>query len=150
MRRGQPSESREIAAWIKERHYLKRTPPGFVAALEFTEDRNRIGAMLVGRPSGKRNKREMDVILELTRMYFVDAAPIHTESHALSMMRRFVRVWFPSIRLLIAYSDPAQGHDGTVYEADGWCPFGMTGTKTGYGWRSRPNRSADPVSSKQR
>jgi hypothetical protein len=30
-RRAQPSEARAIVAWIKERHYLRTTPPGYVA-----------------------------------------------------------------------------------------------------------------------
>lgn len=148
LRRCQPSESRATAFWVKELHYLKSTPPGFVHVLEFTEGRDLIGAMLLGRPSS----RALDAsrILELTRVYFVDEAPKNTESQGLSMMRRHVRVWLPGVRLLLAYSDPAQGHAGTIYEADGWAPFGMTSHKTGYGWRSRPNRSDDPVSPKLR
>lgn len=47
------------------------------------------------------------------------------------------------------YSDP-QGHTGAIYEADGWAKFGMTTNKTGYGWKSRPNRKDDPVTPKQR
>lgn len=89
-------------------------------------------------------------MLELTRMYFVDEAPKNTESHGLSMMRRWVRVWMPETKLLLAYSDPSVGHQGTVYLADGWCPFGMTTHKNGYGWKSRPNRNDDPVTPKQR
>ncbi len=148
LRRTQPSETRELMAWIKALHYTKRTPPGCVLALEFTEGRERVGAMLLGRPASKA--WDATLIMELTRMYFVDAAPKNTESHGLSMMRRHVRVWLPTIRLLVAYSDPTQGHLGKVYEADGWAPFGMTGKKNGYGWKSRPNRNDDPVCSKQR
>jgi hypothetical protein len=148
MRRAQPSESREIATWIKARHYSKRTPPGYAVALEFVEDRERIGAMLLGRPGPRALKSPP--ILELTRMYFVDEAAPMVESHSLSMMRRFVRTWMPQIRLLLAYSDPAQGHAGTVYEADGWAQLGYTTHKSGHGWRSRPNRSEDPVSVKVR
>lgn len=148
MRRAQPSESRALARWIKERHYTKRTPPGFVLALEFISDRERVGAMLLGRTSAR--KIDQSKILELTRMYFVDEMPINTESHGLSMMRRHVRTWLPNVRLLVAYSDPSVGHEGKVYEADGWAQFGTTGKKTGYGWKSRPNRNDDPVTSKLR
>jgi hypothetical protein len=35
-------------------------------------------------------------------------------------MQAHIRKWYPGIRLLLAYSDPSQGHRGTVYEADGW------------------------------
>lgn len=148
LRRAQPSESRMTSAWIKERHYTKRTPPGYIVALEFLAGNEMVGAMLLGRPCGYKKSEEK--LVELTRMYFVDSAPKNTESRALSMMRRFVRTWLPMVRLLIAYSDPAQGHAGTVYEADGWAPFGETGKKTGYGWNSRPNRAAEPVTSKLR
>jgi len=148
LRRAQPSESRELARWIRDHHYTKRKPPGYVEALEFVQDGGeRIGAMLIGQPNASLNR---DKILELTRMYFVDEAPPNTESRALAMMRRHVRVWLPQIRLLLSYSDPAQGHVGAIYEADGWAPFGMTTHKTGYGWRSRPNRTEDPVGPKQR
>lgn len=104
--------------------------------------------MLLGRPSSRAF--DADRIIELTRMYFVDEAPRNTESRGLSIMRKFVRTWLQGVRLLIAYSNPSVGHSGGVYEADGWAPFGMTTHKTGYGWRSRPNRSADPVTPKQR
>jgi hypothetical protein len=148
MRRAQPAESRELSAWLKEHHYTHRTPPGYVLALEFTAAAERIGAMLLGRPAARG--LNPDRIMELTRMHFVDETPLCTESHALSMMRRHVRVWLPQIRLLTTYSDPSQGHDGTVYEADGWAHFGRTTHKKGYGWKSRPNRNDDPVCVKDR
>jgi hypothetical protein len=44
IRRCQPSEAREVLAWIKERHYLRSTPPGFVVVIEFLEWNQRVGA----------------------------------------------------------------------------------------------------------
>ncbi len=146
--RCQPSEAREVLAWIKDRHYLRSTPPGYVVVLEFIEGRERVGAMQLGRPSAR--SLNQNCIFELNRMYFVDEMPANTESHALALMRRFVRTWFPNIRLLLSYADEAQGHKGTIYEADGWAPFGRTSHKTGYGWKSRPGRKNDPVTPKLR
>ena len=148
VRRCQPSETREVLQWIKDHHYLRSTPPGFVFILEFLEGRNRIGAMQVGRPTSR--KIDAERIFELTRMYFVDQAPANTESAALAMLRRFVRRWFQGIRLLLAYSDPAQGHRGTIYEADGWAPFGRTAPSHGCGWKSREGRRDECVGSKLR
>jgi len=148
MRRCQPSESRVSTAWIAELHYLKSTPPGFVHVLEFLIGRDLIGAMILGRPSSRAY--DADLIMELNRVYFIDETPENVESQGLSMMRRHVRTWLPGVRLLLAYSDPAVGHKGTIYLADGWAPFGMTTHKSGYGWRSRPNRSSDKVTPKQR
>ena len=148
IRRCQPSESKAGSRWIAARHYLQSCPPGYVFVLEFLEGREMVGAMLLGRPCSK--SYDADKIMQLHRVFFVDEAPKNTEIQGLSMMRRFIRTWCPGVRLLLSYSDPAQGHKGTIYEADGWAPLGMTTSKSGYGWKSRPNRKDDPVSPKQR
>jgi hypothetical protein len=148
LRRAQPSESRELAAWIQERHYSDSGPAGYRYALEFRIDRDRVGGMLLGRPSGRGLDPEL--WLELSRVYFIDETPVNVESRGLAMMRRFVRVWVPRTRGLVAYSDPNQGHEGTIYAADGWAPFGTT--KNGRsGWKNRSGRSrGDKPSRKQR
>ncbi len=148
IRRCQPSESRLTAQWIAELHYLRSKPPGFVQVLEFLEGRELIGAMILGRPSSRGF--DPSVILEVNRVYFIDDTPSCVESQGLSMMRKHVRTWLNGIRLLVSYSDPAQGHKGVIYQAYGWAPFGMTTHKSGYGWRSRPDRKTDPVTPKQR
>jgi hypothetical protein len=150
VRRCQPSESRATAEWIGELHYLKSKPPGFVHVLEFSERDLLLGAIILGRPSSRGAQLNPDYVLEFNRVYLRDEAPKNTESQALAMARKHIRVWLPSIRLVIAYSDPSVGHLGTIYMADGWCPFGMTSHKTGYGWRSRPDRKNDPVTPKLR
>ena len=148
IRRSQPSESREIAAWIKQHHYLKSTPPGYVLALEYFLRGKLVGAHLVGRPANRN--LDADRVLELTRAYFLDEAPKNCESQALAMMRKHIRTWLPNVRLLISYSDPEQGHTGAIYEADGWAPFGMTDKNRGYGWKSQKGRRSEQLSRKQR
>ena len=148
LRRCQPSETRVTCEWIEEMHYLRSKPPGFVQVLEFTEGDLLIGAMILERPSSRAYNPDM--VMEVNRVYFRDETKPNVESQGLSMMRRHVRVWLPGIRLMISYSDPQQGHKGTIYLADGWCPFGTTSHKSGYGWRSRPGRKDDPVTPKQR
>lgn len=137
LRRAQPAESREVRAWIMARHYTRSAPPGYIVALEFVDGGARVGAMLLGRPTS----RELDprAWLELTRMYFVDEAPANTESRALGLMRKWVRTWMPSVKALLAYSDPSVGHRGTVYAADGWAAFGRT-RNGNQGWENRPGR----------
>lgn len=148
LRRTQPSEVKTVREWIKQHHYLKSTPPGQIVALEFLAKKKRIGAILIGRPTSR--ELDPDRILELTRMYFVDEAGFNTESKALAMMRKFIRTWFPTVQLLIAYSDSTAGHSGTIYAADNWAPFGKTKHSTGYGWKSREGRRETQCWPKQR
>jgi hypothetical protein len=138
----QPSESRALRDWIAERHYTGSAPPGYVLALEFVQSGERVGGMLLGRPAARA--LDSRLWLELTRMFFVDGTPHSTESQALSLMRRHVRVWGPNIKGLLAYANPAVGHEGTVYLADGWAPFGKTGKHSDAGWRNRPGRRSSP------
>src|ERR1700749_1806826 len=127
VRRCQPSESKATSRWIAARHYLQSCPPGYITVLELIEGSDLVGAMLLGRPCSKTY--DPDRIMQLHRVFFVDKMPTNTESRGLAQMRKFVRTWFPSIKLLISYSDPSQGHGGTIYEAGGWAKFGMTTSK---------------------
>lgn len=112
------SHSTDTDIWLQERHYLHSTPAGAIIRMEFLENGQRIGAMMWGRnTSPKQDQRN---VLCLTRMYFVDEAPKNTESHALARARKYIRKHYPEIKGLVAYSSTGQGHEGTVYQADGW------------------------------
>jgi len=115
---------------------------------EFIEGKELIGGMILGRPSAKQYNP--DKILQLHRVFFIDDTAPNVESQGLSMMRRMVRVWIPQIRGLLSYSDPSIGHEGTIYEADMWCPLGLTDEHWGYGWKSREGRRDQRVSRKMR
>lgn len=98
LRRCQPSEARDVVSWIKQNHYLRSAPPGFVAVLEYFLDdpHERVGAIQIGRPAAR--SLDADRVLEITRVYFVDQTPKNTESKALSMMRAFIRHWYPKVK----------------------------------------------------
>jgi len=65
-------------------------------------------------------------IMELTRMYLIDGIGHCAESRALAMARKHIRKHFPKVKGLISYTSSAQGHKGTIYEADGWFAVGWT------------------------
>lgn len=133
----QNGEGPALRMWIAEYHYTKSAPPGYVLALEFLSGSERFGGMLWGRPTSRAIDSRL--WLELTRMYFVDDTPANTESRGLALARRFIRTWGPNVRGLLAYANPSVGHEGKVYLADGWAPFGRTSSRT-VGWRNRPGR----------
>ena len=112
------SHSTDTDRWLQERHYLHSTPAGAIIRMEFLENGQRIGAMMWGRNTSP--KQDQKNVLCLTRMYFVDEAPKNTESHGLSMARKYIRKHYPEVKGLVAYSSTGQGHEGTVYQADGW------------------------------
>ena len=135
----------ELDAWIAARHYLKSAPAIATLRLEFTEDGRRIGAMLWSRPTSP--KIEQTTILELTRMVFIDDTERFVESKALSMARKHIRKHYPQIKGLIAYSSSAEGHTGTIYEADGWFKISETRSSSA-SWENRPNRQDRDLSKK--
>jgi uncharacterized phage protein gp47/JayE len=104
--------------------------------------------MMWGRPEARLLDEDANHILELTRMHFWDTAE-GFRSASLASARKFIRKWYPQIRLVLAYSDPEQGHDGTVYQADGWARFGKTTNKK-QGWANRAGRTDECGHSKIR
>ena len=147
-RRCQPSEAIAQKLWIADQHYLQSAPPGFVHVYEYTLRGQLVGGCILGRTAARQYNA--DRVLEVTRFFFVDGTPPNVESRGLALMRKHVRTWLPAIRLLLAYSDPEQGHEGTIYAADGWCDLGLTDGPRGYGWQSRQGRRDRKASRKLR
>ncbi|MBB6670258.1 Mom family adenine methylcarbamoylation protein [Cohnella nanjingensis] len=142
------SRSTELDRWLAEHHYLQSTPPGAQLRLWILDDAGeRIGAMMWGRPTAR--SLDQVALLELTRMYLVDETEPNAESRALSLARKHIRKHLPSIKGLISYSSSGQGHEGTVYRADGWFPVGSTRRRR-EGWSSRAERAERDLSTKTR
>jgi hypothetical protein len=92
--------------------------------------------MMWGRPVARDLDQER--LLELTRMYLVDDTPPFIESRVLAMARGYIRKHTPDIKGVLAYSSTGEGHEGTVYEADGWFQLGRT---TRSNWDNREGRT---------
>ncbi len=101
---------------VETNHYLGYAPPRHKFSLGIYVDDELVGVMIFGRPIARMEQQEGT--LELTRMVLFDS-PKNSESRSLGLAER----WIKSNRLerrLIAYSDTAQGHYGTIYRAANW------------------------------
>lgn len=141
LRRCQPSETQATKKWVAANHYLQCAPPGYAFILEFYERTEMIGAHIWGIPQAKAY--QPDRVLQLYRVFFVDDTAHCVESQALAMARKYVRTWLPLIRLVLSYSDPSVGHDGTIYQADGWCELGKTKEDRWYGFQRHKGRERE-------
>ena len=139
LRRAQPSETQATKQWVAANHYLQCAPPGFGFILEFYERGYLVGAHIWGRPQAVR-MYNADKVLQLYRVFFCDETERCVESQALAMARKHIRIWIPQMRLVLSYSDPSVGHEGTIYEADGWCDLGLTRERNDYGFQTHKGR----------
>ena len=101
---------------IEHNHYLGYAPPGCKFCLGIYADSELVGVMIWGHPIARLE--DQGNTLELTRMFLFDS-PKNSESKALSLAEK----WIKRNRIerrLIAYSDTAQGHQGTIYRAANW------------------------------
>jgi len=124
----QEAHDKSLDHWIAERHYLRSVPCGARLRLWVLEQScgNRvIGAMMWGQPTSR--KYNQNLVLELTRMYFVDNTERFVESRALALARKYIRKHFPQVKLVMSYSSTKHNDKcGRVFAADNWCPFGYT------------------------
>lgn len=141
-----PYHTEDLDKFIASLHYLGYTPPGARIRLGILEGGIKlIGGMMWGRPSA----RELDqkTILELTRMAFIDDTEPFVESKSLALARKWIRSNMPEIKLVLAYSDTEQGHDGIVYKADNWALFGKA---KGHHWASSSKLNRRDIATKDK
>lgn len=118
---------------IEQNHYLGYAPPGCKFCLGIYADSEIIGVMIWGHPIARLE--EQDNTLELTRMFLFDS-PKNSESKALSLAEKWIKLNRKE-RRLIAYSDTAEGHNGTIYRAANWKLIKEVRAET---WARRCNR----------
>ena len=139
---GLPTHVRQISfsvarRIIEQNHYLGYAPCGCKFCLGVFCDAELMGVMIFGRPIARLE--DQTNTLELTRMFLYDS-PKNSESRALGLAEKWIKKNRTESRL-IAYSDTAQGHKGTIYKAANWKEVGTVRyTKDSVGWGNRPNR----------
>jgi hypothetical protein len=63
--------------------------------------------------------------LVLTRLWLSDLLPKNSESRFIGVVLRHLRK-HTTLKFLVSYADPAQGHVGTIYQATGWVYTGLS------------------------
>jgi len=76
----------------------------------------------IGRLSGQSISDLLDrtQVLELTRLFVHDGYGSNIESWFISQSFKWLKKNFSSILALMSYSDPKEGHAGTIYQATNW------------------------------
>ncbi len=116
---------------VEREHYLRSFPGGTKLAFGVFLHSHLLGAVTLG--VGPTNAHRLvdratnDDCLTLTRLWLSDILPRNSESHTLAIITVALRR-NSSIKFLVSYADPSQGHIGIVYQASGWLYTGLSAT----------------------
>ena len=109
-------------------HYSGTLPVGkqvFVGVWEFGKY---VGCVCFGRGANRNMAGEFRLpvteCVELTRVAL--RSHVSTVSRIVSIAIKFLRNKSDSIRLVVSYADPAQGHVGGIYQAMNWVYIGTS------------------------
>ena len=111
-------------------HYLRTYPGGALLNFGAFAGQHLLGVcvLTVGPFNAHRffrNARPKEVLC-LARFWLDDRCGRNSESRVLSVICRSLRRWQSGIKALVAYSDPAAGHDGSIYRAAGFAYLGTS------------------------
>lgn len=114
---------------VEKHHYLHSLPGGTRLALGVFVRERLLGAITLG--VGPYNAPSLvsgatpDDYLTLTRLWLSGDLPRNSESRVLGIVLRSLRR-HTTIKFLISYADPSQGHLGIIYQATNWLYTGLS------------------------
>ena len=88
-----------------------------------TVDDTLIGVMVYGNPVGRSaaasfsESVKLGEVWELTRLVILDGYGKNIESYCIAQSQRFIKKYYPKIKVILSYSDCEQGHLGGIYKA---------------------------------
>ena len=109
-------------------HYTGSMPPGARVTLGAWEDDTYVGCIVFARGASRNLLRPY----RLKQTEGCELVRVAMRQHAtpISRMMRFafkhLKQHAPSMRLIVSFADPAQGHHGGIYQAGGWIYAGQT------------------------
>ncbi len=116
-------------AIIVRDHYLHSLPGGTQHCLGVLVGARLVGALTIGcGPSQSCRLAEGAVPSDcatLTRLWLSDELPANSESRVIGIALRALRR-NTSLKFLLSYADPTQGHVGTIYQATNWLYTGVS------------------------
>ncbi len=114
---------------LAKHHYLHSLPGGTKLAFGTFVEGRLLGAITFG--VGPYNafalveEAHPDHCLTLTRLWLSEELPPNSESRVISVCLRYLRK-YTTLKFILTYADPAQGHVGTIYQATGWLYTGLS------------------------
>lgn len=114
--RSTPSEVNRL---LRDEHYLGERDSGQLVFAGISEDGAVVAAQIWGAPSSRRLPSD-GTWLELARWCLTPRAGKNAGSRQHGEVVRWIRANRPDITTLISYSDPSQGHTGSLYRACNW------------------------------
>ena len=124
-----PIQVRVAKELLIREHYLHSMPGGTRLTFGVFRDSRMLGAIALGvgptnayrlvEGAGPRD------CLTLSRLWLSDDLPPNSESRVIGVLFKALRR-NTSLKFLISYADPAQGHVGTIYQATNWTYSGLS------------------------
>jgi hypothetical protein len=114
---------------IERNHYLHTFPGGTKLAFGVFTNNHLHGAMSLG--AGPANayslvyRAQPEDCLVLTRLWLADVLPSNSESKVIAVILRSLKQ-NTTVKFLVSYADPTQGHVGTIYQATNWLYTGLS------------------------
>ena len=114
---------------VVSHHYLHSIPGGTMLTFGVFLETRLMGAIVFG--AGPQNGfrlvdgARMEDCLTLTRLWLTDVLPRNSESRVLGFTIKAMQK-YTSVKFLVSYCDPVQGHIGTIYLATNWLYTGLS------------------------
>jgi len=102
--------SRTVAHYLDVNHYLGSTGRGFAWSDEY-------GVLVLAKPTARRLPQD-GTWLELVRWCLTGER--NGGSQQWSRVSKYLRSEMPEVTTVVSYSDPSQGHTGSLYKACNW------------------------------
>ena len=114
---------------IISHHYLGSFPGGTRLCFGVFIDQRLVGSLTLGVGSKESHRlvsgaRPNDC-MTLTRLWISDELGKNTESYVIGLVLRKLRR-HTSVKFVISYSDPAEGHHGVIYQASNFIYTGLS------------------------
>ena len=114
---------------LVQNHYLHSFPGGTKLSFGIFYQSFLMGAITLGVGPflgyGLVDRATPEDCITLTRLWLADDLPRNSESHVIGILSRSLQKE-TSLKFVLAYSDPAAGHLGIIYQATNWLYTGLS------------------------
>jgi hypothetical protein len=114
---------------LVSKHYLHSFPGGTKLRFGIFYQSSLMGAIALGvgpfLGHGLVDRATPEDCITLTRLWLADNLPRNSESRVIGILLRSLQKE-TSLKFVLAYSDPAAGHLGTIYQSTNWIYTGLS------------------------